>query len=179
MGPHSDPLGTLLGLSGGLLGALGALLGHSWALLGRSERDKKRKKHGFLPPLLLLGRFWPCLGASWPHLGASRAHLEGSLAVFWYQSLHNLSSCLFFKLCNEWYQSLQRFTSSLGLKLPPGFQERGWESLSTFRLDWLGICWELGVPAPGSNRLGPPRGGGGLREAVYNPPASSASLGRV
>ena len=157
MGPHSDPLGTLLGLSWGLLGALGALLGHSWALLGRSERDKKTKKKtdsslsccflaAFGPVLAPLGLILVppglILRALWQYFGTNHCTI--------YRHAY------FVKLCNEWYQSLQRFTSSLGLKLPPGFQERGWESLSTFRLDWLGICWELGVPAPGSNRLGPP-----------------------
>ena len=54
--------------------------------------------------------------------------------------------------------------SRLGSEIPthvpgnvvtPGFQEHGWESALAFRLD---ICWELGIQALGSNRLGTPWG---------------------
>ena len=141
-GASLGALERLLGRSWAVLGALGALLGRSWALLGRSERDKKRKKHGFLPPLLLLGRFWPCLGASWPHLGASRAHLEGSLAVFWYQSLHNLSSCLFCK-------TLQRMVPIVAkVHIIIGF-----EAATRFPGTWVGISIDL-PPRLAGNLLG-------------------------
>ena len=146
-------------------GTLGALLGHSWALLGRSERDKKRKKKRILASL---AASWPCLGACWPHLGASRAHLESSLAVFWYQSLHNLSSCLFCK-------TLQRMVPIVAkVHIIIGF-----EAATRFPGTWVGISIDLpprlagnllGVRCSSSwqQSLGTPPGCGGLREAVYN-----------
>ena len=127
LGPSRHPLGTLLGLSWGALGRSWTLLGHFPAAPGRLKsaqeaagvrtgRAKKRKKNGFFPLLLLLGRSWPCLGLSWPHLGTSRAHLEGSWAVFWFP--HGLPR--------------EIPTTVPGKVVIPGFQERPWESLLAF-----------------------------------------------
>ena len=127
MGRTSDPSGTLLGLS---WASLGPLLGASWPLLaalgsllgalgGRWTRQKTEKKR----ILASLRASWLLLALSWPHLGASRAHLEASGAVFW--SLHGLAR--------------EIPTHVPGRVVTTGFQERGWESLLAFRLDWLGI----------------------------------------
>ena len=162
MRPSWDPIRTLLGRSWGSLGGSWALLGRSWGTLGRSwgalKATKNEKNTDSCLPCCFLAAFRPVLAALGLILVPPGLILRALWQYFGTNHCTIYRHAYFVKLCNEWYQSLQRFTSSLGLKLPPGFQERGWESLSTFRLDWLGICWELGVPAPGSNRLGPPRG---------------------
>ena len=160
MRPSWDPIRTLLGRSWGSLGGSWALLGRSWGTLGRSwgalKATKNEKNTDSCLPCCFLAAFGPVLAPLGLILVPPGLILRALWQYFGTNHCTIYRHAYFVKLCNEWYQSLQRFTSSLGLKLPPGFQERGWESLSTFRLDWLGICWELGVPAPGSNRLGPP-----------------------
>ena len=146
LGSSRACLGTLLGLSWASLGHLLASLGRSWGALGRSwgmlDATKNEKKTDFslsccflaalgpvLAPLgLILGPPGLILRALGQYFGLSMAFPGRFPPTFLAKLSHQVSR----NMCGNF---------SAGL-----------------RHTFAGNCWELGTPAHGCNRLGPPWG---------------------
>ena len=172
MRPSWDPIRTLLGRSWGSLAGSWALLGRSWGTLGRSwgapNATKNEKNTDSCLPCCFLAAFGPVLAPLGLILVPPGLILRALWQYFWYQSLHNLSSCLFFK-------TLQRMVPIVAkVHIIIGF-----EAATRFPGTWVGISIDLpprlagnllGVRCSSSwqQSLGTPPGCGGLREAVYN-----------
>ena len=154
---HRFPLGLLLGPS---WDPPGAVLGHSWAPLGSSWA--------------LLGRSWGALGRSWAVLDATKNGKKPHFSL----------SCCFLAALGSFLAPLGLILGPPGLilralgryfglsmafprRFPPTFlaklsHQDARNMCGNFsvglRQRFAGNCWELGVPAHGTNRWGPPWG---------------------